>query len=88
MSTQSPVEVAESLEAIRRRKWKCLGHTFESLLVHQQASFDLESSREAKERSAMEHLETFVRNRDQVYGQGLILARDGCTGQGAMERDC
>lgn len=86
MSTQSPVEVAESLEAIRRRKWKCLA--FESLLVHQQASFDLESSREAKERSSMEHLETFVRNRDQVYGQGLILARDGCTGQEAMERDC
>ena len=77
-------------KAIRRRKWNWLGHTLMvAFLYHHQASFDLESSREAKERSSTEHLETFARSRDdQVHAQELVPAREGCTGQEAMERDC
>ena len=40
-------------------------HPTETFLYHHQASFDLESSREAKERSSTEHLETLARSRDQ-----------------------
>ena len=60
----------------------------EAFLYHHQTSFDLESSREAKERSSTEHLETLFRSRDQVHGQELVPAREGCTGEEAMERDC
>ena len=35
---------------------------YEAFLYHHQASFGLESSREAKERSSTEHLETFARS--------------------------
>ena len=49
-----------------------LSHPTEAFLYHHQASFDLESSREAKERSPTEHLETFGRSRDQVHGQELV----------------
>ena len=58
----------------------------EAFLYHHQASFDLESSSEAKERSSMEPLKTFARSRDQVHGQELVPAREGCTGHEAMER--
>ena len=51
-------------------------------------AFTLESSREAKERSSTEHLDSFTRSRDQVHGRELVPAREGCTGQEAMERDC
>ena len=63
-------------------------HPTEAFLYHHQASFDLESSREAKERSSTEHLETFARSRDQVHGQELVPAREGCTGQEAMDGLC
>ena len=52
----------------------------EAFLYQHQASFDLESSREAKERSSTEHLEAFDRSRDQVHGQELVPARGGGTG--------
>ena len=63
-------------------------HPTEAFLYHHQASFDLESSREVKERSSAEHLEMFARSKAQDYGQELVPAREGCTGQEAMERDC
>ena len=76
-------------KALRRRKWKWLGHTLrETFLYHHQANSDLESSRDTKERSSTEHLETFARNRDQVHGQESVSAREAYTGQEAMERDC
>jgi len=63
-------------------------HLTDAFLYHQKASFDLKSSRESKERSTMKHLETFAKSRDQVHGQEMGPAREGCTGQEAMARDC
>ena len=63
-------------------------HPTEAFLYHHQANSDLESLREANERSSTEHLETFARNRDQIHGQESVSAREACTGQEAMERDC
>ena len=58
-------------------------HPTETLLYHHQAR--LGGEREV----VLETLETaFVIGRDQAQGQELIPAREECTGQEAMERDC
>ena len=44
-------------------------------VYHHQASSDVESSKEVKEWSSTEHLETFARSRDQVHGRELLSAR-------------
>ena len=44
-------------------------HPTEATLYHHQATFDLESSREAKGRSSTERLETFAGSRQQVDGE-------------------
>ena len=44
------------------------------------------SFHEAKEKSSIEHLKTFIRSRYQVHGQEFVPARERCTGPEAMER--
>lgn len=71
-------------------------HPAEAFLYHHQASFDLNSSREAKKRSSRNTWRRFAKSIDQVHignswyqlesKSRLSLARKGCKGQLAMKR--